>query len=330
MTSSPTPPAAHAGVVVGLDIGGSSTKAVVLDADGQVLSHARTAGGNHRSTGADVSARLRTAVAAALGPIAPGDVRAVAAGIAGAGSAAGREVADRVTSDLAQIGVVAPLQVGTDLDIAFLAGSPAGDGVLLLSGTGAVGARYRSRDLVRRCDGLGWRLGDEGSGHWIGARALRAGVAALDGRGPQTLLTELVGAALDVGDLTGDPRQDWVRAAADLDVPRTAALVPAVLTADQQGDAVARGILTEAAERLLTTFAVVAEGDRELEVVLAGGVLTTSGHVSTRVREALDEEGHRVQLATDPVLGSLLLAADVAGWPPLDPLLTSLPPAEWV
>nr|WP_231747401.1 BadF/BadG/BcrA/BcrD ATPase family protein [Auraticoccus cholistanensis] len=312
-------------LLIGLDVGGTSTKAAVLDAAGQALGHATAAGGNHRSSAGDVSAYLRQAVTTALAGADPARVVAVAAGIAGAGSAAGSEVAERVAGDLAQVGVVAPLDVRTDLDIAFLAAAPAGDGVLLLSGTGAVAGRYRDGRLTRRCDGLGWRLGDEGSGYWIGAAALRAAVAALDGRGAPTRLTETLAGPLDVRAVTGDVRQDWVRAAAALTVGRTAALVPAVVSAADAGDPVAAGVVEAAVERLLGSFAVVADGAPGLDVVLAGGVLTADGPVRDGVSRALVEAGHRLHLSTRPVLGALVLAAQLAGMPQLAPASVTLP-----
>ncbi|WP_435822210.1 BadF/BadG/BcrA/BcrD ATPase family protein [Actinacidiphila alni] len=43
-------------------------------------------------------------------------------------------------------------------------------------------------------DGHGWLLGDEGSGFWLGNRAVRAALEALDGRGPWTTLVDRVAA----------------------------------------------------------------------------------------------------------------------------------------
>lgn len=184
-------------LVLAIDIGGTATKALLLDRSGRVHGHATAPGGNRLSALGDVSTYLRVAIATALGGRSPTAVRATAAGIAGAASAMAETTA-RVRADLGALGVHGPLDVRADLDIAFLAGAPDGEGVLLLSGTGAVAGRYREGRLVRRCDGLGWRLGDEGSGWWLGDQALRAAVAALDGRGPATDLVQALGNELGV------------------------------------------------------------------------------------------------------------------------------------
>ena len=54
---------------------------------------------------------------------------------------------------------------------------------------------------MRRVDGWGPLLGDDGSGYDIGTRGLRAAFAAYDGRGPETLLASLASGFLGVLDL---------------------------------------------------------------------------------------------------------------------------------
>ncbi|WP_114558351.1 N-acetylglucosamine kinase [Desertihabitans aurantiacus] len=301
-------------VVVGVDAGGSSTRALAVTADGTVVGERRTGGGNHRSAGTEVSRHFREAVAGALGDVPTAQVAAVVAGVAGAAAAAGDTVRKRVADDLAALGIGAPHAVVTDLDIAFLGGAPGDDGLLLLSGTGAVAARYAGRRLEARCDGMGWRLGDEGSGWWIGSRALRAAAAALDGRGAPTALVQRIGTALGVQELSGDLRQDWIRTVAPLTAGQVAALVPAVVATADAGDALAATILAEAAEALLGTCAVVSTGPAD--VVLVGGVLTGVDAVRQPVTQALRSLGHRVHLGERPVLGALRLAAELAGWRP--------------
>lgn len=317
MSTDPLPSSRPDDVLIGLDVGGTSTKALVMDRTGRLLGHAVAPGGNHRSSSGDVAGYLREAVRTALGPVPGSSVRAVAAGIAGAGAAL-PEVTERVVQAVAALGVTAPVEVRTDLDIAFLAAAPGGDGVLLLSGTGAVAGRYLDRRLVARCDGLGWRLGDEGSGWWIGSTAVRAAVAALDGRAPRTVLETELATALQIPATTGDPRQDWVGATAGLEAPDLARLVPVVVRCSAGGDEVATDVLAQAAHRLLTTFSAVTGDAAVSDVVLAGGVLTASGPVRERVSEELATRGCRVHLSAHPVLGSLVLAAELAGWPAPD------------
>ncbi|WP_228564599.1 BadF/BadG/BcrA/BcrD ATPase family protein, partial [Catenulispora rubra] len=97
----------------------------------------------------------------------------------------------------------------SDVTVAFAAGTPAPDGTLLVSGTGAVAARMHDRLPVHFRDGYGWLLGDEGSGFWIGRQAARAALAAADGRRPMAeLATSVLARLIDVDQdpATGYPR----------------------------------------------------------------------------------------------------------------------------
>ncbi|MFD0823888.1 ATPase, partial [Micromonospora zhanjiangensis] len=62
-------------VVVGLDVGGTSTRAAVVSLDGERLGTGRAGGGNPTSHGADRAAEaLRTALESALVGVDPGRV----------------------------------------------------------------------------------------------------------------------------------------------------------------------------------------------------------------------------------------------------------------
>ncbi len=68
-------------------------------------------------------------------------------------------------------------------------------GVVVAAGTGTVGEVLR-RDGSRAClSGWGWIAGDEGSGAWLGLKAVRRAMAAFDGREP---MGELAVNVLDV------------------------------------------------------------------------------------------------------------------------------------
>ncbi|MEA4943324.1 MAG: BadF/BadG/BcrA/BcrD ATPase family protein [Propionicimonas sp.] len=64
-------------------------------------------------------------------------------------------------------------------------------GVTVAAGTGVIILGVGERE-VARVDGWGNVIGDTGGGHWIGREALEAVLRAHDGRGPATLLTDVV------------------------------------------------------------------------------------------------------------------------------------------
>ncbi|WP_169164954.1 N-acetylglucosamine kinase [Cellulomonas taurus] len=301
-------------LVLGADIGGTSTRVAVLAADGRVLGTGRSAGGNLRSVPADlVRERLGEALRQAAAGL-PTGARIVAAhlGIAGAGGA-GRAAAESVVREawpLGEVWAAAPT-VGDDLSIAFAAGSTGGDGLLLLAGTGAVACRFAAGRPVARADGLGWLLGDRGSGVWFGLGALRAVAGELDGTGPSTALTAIVLDELGLRD--ADPRQGLIAAAHDVPVAAHGRWAPAVMTAARAGDDVAVALVQEGVAALLRTAGAI--GSQVPEVVLAGSLLVEDTPVRAGVLEGLTVPALD---ARAPVVGALALAARAAGWPEVD------------
>ena len=125
------------------------------------------------------------------------------------------------------------------------------DGVVLCIGTGAVALGVHG-GTVRRADGRGPLLGDEGSGAWIGLEGLRAAARATDGRGPATELAELD---------TPAPWGTTLSSFAPAPLPTAATLArvaPRVLSAARRGDAVAGGILDAGVDALARTAAAAA------------------------------------------------------------------------
>jgi len=273
------------GIVIGVDAGGTHTRALCAGADGAARGNGLGGGGNPVSNGVAAAVEHTTeAVRGALAGTEPAEVAHVLVGQAGYGTAAGREVAETLPGRWAGLGLTAPVTVVTDIEVAYAAGSPDPDGVLVLSGTGAVAAEIRAGARVRQADGHGWLVGDEGSGFWLGREAVRAALAALDGRGPRTALTEPVAAALDA-----EPTLKSLVPAVYAGAPiRLAALAPLVSEAAAAGDPVAAGIAATAAEALLATAGALEPG-RYRRAVLAGSVLLSPGPVAAAVRAGLRE-----------------------------------------
>lgn len=302
------------------DVGGTSTKVALATADGTVVATSRGPGANLRS--AATADALRTALGAAVADVlcaadaGPGRIAAGVLGISGAGAAGRPRARALVDAALADLGITASVEVEDDLRIAFAAAGLGDDGILLLAGTGAVGCRFERGTAAQRVDGLGWVLGDAGSGTWIGREVLRAAAADLDRRGPATALTSRVqelAAATARADgrevpATGDPCQDLIALVDGLVPSRWGLFAP--LLAEAPGDAVAGSIAVAAAGAVGDQLAVLerdAPAGPPLPIALAGAVLTAPGPVADRVRAAL--AGRIVALAETPLTGAVRLAA---------------------
>jgi glucosamine kinase len=194
-----------------------------------------------------------------------------------------------------------------DLDIALEAAFGQGPGIVLVSGTGSVAVGRTPDGVTHRAGGLGWQMGDEGSGYAIGRAALLAVGRAHDGRGPATSLTnDLLTAAIQDFDAL-------VRWSTGAEPGEIASIAPAVLDAARRRDAVARGIAEAAADELVAHVAALVgrfRGKAAIPVALAGGNLEPERALRPLVLERLRPlpRVSPIVLPLDPVLGALALA----------------------
>lgn len=276
-------------VVVGIDGGGTGTKAVAMSLEGVELGRG-TAGPGLIDPLAPARAAdaVREATARAVEDAgSPDTVAAIWAGLAGAGREASRSAVERI---LAEAGVAPRVAVGTDLTAATVDAFPEGPGILVIAGTGSVAWGRGPDGEERRVGGWGAHLGDEGSGYAIGLATLRRVLHASDGRGPPTELTDAVLAALDLqapGDLV-----EWGHRATKSQI---AALTPGVAEVAAQGDAVAVDVLDSAvhdlAGHVLGLREALGPWPEPPECALCGGLLNPGGTLREALAEALSGSG---------------------------------------
>jgi glucosamine kinase len=293
--------------VVGVDGGGTRTRAVVIDERELEL-------GRAEAGGAIVTARAPEAAASAVAEAVRGaaeracvDLPAALlwAGLSGAGHEPGRLA---VSALLERAGLAKRVVVGTDVRAAFHAACPEGPGILLIAGTGSIAWARTPEGEIGRAGGWGQHLGDEGSGYAIGLGALRAVVRAEDGREGATLMRDDVLRVLALA----DPVEliPWAASAGKAEV---AGLVPIVVRAASSGDPAASQLLDEATRELTKHVAAILDRMGPWPVppplFLWGGLIGEEGPLRERlVRELglMDVElrgGH-----VDPTLGAARLA----------------------
>lgn len=287
-------------IVLGADVGGTSAR-VALFVDGIERARVQSAGGAMR-------AGEGTLIAAQLGDLArpllsrEGVVRADAfvVGAAGAGREAERHELERA---LDRQRLAWRVTVTTDAELARAAAFAGGPGVLLIAGTGSIAVGVDGQGTLTRAGGLGWRMGDQGSAYWLGARGLEAVGAMHDRIGPVTHLAESLCGRAHVAGIAGLVRWSVLASTAEV-----ASLGPAVVESADRGDPVAIGIVQEAVE-LLSRLALAA-GGAKLPVALSGGLLAPGRALRDRVARELAER-HKVTVnlgAVDPCRGAPILA----------------------
>ena len=285
-------------LVLGVDAGGTTSRAVVVAPHGDVRGRGSAGPGNPATSGADAARSIGTAVRTALRGHDPATVIAGVVGVAGVTALADPRVSAAFVDQWAANGLSCPVTVVGDAVTAFTAGTPAPSGAVLIAGTGAVAARVRDRRIIGTADGLGWLLGDEGSGLWLGLHAVRAVARAWPATPPAGLLAAAVAAHAAAGSC-----DDLVHWAGRQQPGAFAALAPVVCAAARAGDPLAARLTSAAAARLVATLGEL--GPPDGPVVLAGGLLAQD----TPVREAvLATLPGPVATARDPALGAAWLA----------------------
>lgn len=295
-------------LVLGMDVGGTSSRAVVANLRGEVVGSGRAGGGNPTSRGVGPAmAAIRAALEDALAGVERSEVGANVIGAAGFGAPGALGSLGEVWRELALPG--APVVVG-DTDVAFASGTPERDGSVLIAGTGAIASEFVAGRPGRVADGIGWLLGDHGSGFWIGREAIRHALSP--NPTPQDPLAEAVSRQL-TGHSEPD-RQAIITAAYDLEPVRISELSVLVVRLADEGSAAAQAILEAAADELVATLAQVRDPGDESIVVLGGGVLRTP-RVLEAVRRRVGRQwpGAEVRQSGSAVGGAAWLAATTLG-----------------
>ncbi len=289
-------------LIVGVDGGGTKTKVIVADGQGRELATATGPGSAVRpgeaSSAADVIAHtVREALAACdRGEDTPA---VLCAGLAGAGRESERHA---VREALVRLEVADHVIVEPDALIALEDAFGDGPGILLVSGTGSSCFGRSPTGAFARCGGWGPNIGDEGSGAWIGRKALSVVSAAADGREPETTLLAATLTALELEDSDG-----LIAWAAHATPAMLARLASTVITVAATGDQRANTILAMAAEELVTHVRALArqlfvDERAAIPVALAGGLMERGSFVRKLVEHRLKSAVPGATVRTEPVL----------------------------
>ena len=236
-----------------IDGGGTKTRCVLAD-ETTVVAKSMTGGSNIVRLGeTQVREALHAAIhqVCATARISPDQIRAICIGAAGA---ARPEIAAKISSILAELISkisLTKIEVVGDTVIALEAAFGAGPGVIAIAGTGSIVYGRDAAGHTARAGGWGFAVSDEGSGHWIGRRAISAILSARD-QGLETALTAMVLQAWKLK--TIDELVQQANSTPPPDFPR---LFPIVLRAAAEADSIARYLLDDAGAGLAALAAIV-------------------------------------------------------------------------
>ena len=153
--------------------------------------------------------------------------------------------------------------------------------------------------------GLGYLIGDEGSGFWIGQHGLNAALKALEGRGPITKLSE---SALSVFGVDQFNLADHIHQLPN-PVTQIASFTPYVVTAAVGGDQVALSIINSATEEIVNVINVAIKRAGIKTVSLVGGAIPSGDLLHNMVvRACRDLPITFVENDAEPLAGACKIA----------------------
>lgn len=306
---------------LGIDGGGTHTRAVLVDQSGYVLGTGAGGTSNYQTAGIEQTRQsLKEALegVASQAPATALPPSTAFLGMAGVVSASDRQIIVPIAREL---GVGEHIEVDHDIRIALAGGGGGAEAIALIAGTG-------SSCYGRREDGRSWRAGgwghildDRGSGYWIGVQGLTAVTRAADGRGIATSLSEPMISALDISQID----EILSRTGTDgLTRSEIASLAPIVIAEATEGDSCAKKILLRGAGELAMMVEAVAtrldwidrESGRLRVPVIATGGLTDDRFYRDMIEKAIRDQMPEAAIGAPllpPHFGAALLAMAMAG-----------------
>lgn len=273
-------------LALGLDVGGTSSRALVCDLAGTVLGSGEAGGGNPNSHPPEQAAReVERAARAALAELDPSRVRSTVLGMAGASAMTAPEVSTPFDGVWSRLGLTRHARVVTDCEVAFAAGTPEAAGTVLIAGTGAIAGRVEQHRLTGTAGGYGWLLGDEGSAFWLGRAAVRHALQALEGSAaPDDLVGRVLQALVEPGSAD---RKRVITAVNTAPPIRLAELAPLVTETARADVPAATAIVRHAAELLAETAEATRRPADSGPIVLAGSLVGAGNPVGEALRTEL-------------------------------------------
>jgi N-acetylglucosamine kinase-like BadF-type ATPase len=297
--------------IIGMDGGGTKTRCIITDIEGEVLYECTGGPSNFLIIGVmPASKNIFTLLKQCVNKlkISYRDIDILLLGTAGAGrkNDAGKfETAFKKYLKEKNI-ILKKFIVESDAKIALEAAFPGTPGCILIAGTGSIIMGKDSDGYIYRAGGFGRHLGDEGSGYVLGRKALIAAAKEYDGRGTATLITTLLKEKFKI-----NSAEDLIAEIYHKEFDAASA-APLLLEAAELNDHAALKIIDEEIEELLAHIKAMAAKIKihELNVALAGSLLDKDNIYSRRLKEKLKQLPLIILKVpeNEPAVGAVLLA----------------------
>lgn len=306
---------------LGVDGGGTHTRAEIYfapaapfeDLSDRLIGRGRADAANFLRVGLESAvSSIKKAVAEACreAEISPSQIAAACIGLAGVQHPKHHR---QMLEALRAVLPVAEITLETDARVALAGATGLRPGVVVIAGTGSIACGINAQGEFARAGGWGPTMGDEGSGFYIGRRALEAAMAAFDQRGEPTMLTEQVCRHFHVASPAELPAVIYNSTASVM--REIAQLSRVVVEVARAGDATAKKILSDAAGELARAVNAVIKrlGLRResFQVAYVGGVFEAGELVLAPLAERVKRYAPHALVAPPqftPVVGAVKMA----------------------
>lgn len=302
--------------IIGIDGGGTRTRGVLLR-EGKIVAESKSGTTRVGAVGVGESCERTLNVILDLcqqAEIESSEVDAVVVGLAGVWLEEEKQRSARLLKTLGRGHDFhfSDLIVTSDAEIALRGAFEGEEGIITIIGTGSISLGNPNGGELIRCGGWGIELDDEGSGAWIGREGLTAVVRAIDGRGEETALTNVIADAYP---------------SINIDQPRTIvkaytegafqyhSLSPFVMECAVEGDKVCLDIINRSAEHLLELpMALVSQfKKKKVDVALMGGIVENDTLLADKLKEKVSKqkELNLIEAKSTALIGALTMGQEL-------------------
>jgi len=295
-------------LLCGIDGGGTTTKVLVCNLEGQILHSFQTGTINHYGAGipkvrenfAAIAAELITLCGCLPGTIFTGN------------SALDGLAEDALVQQITK-GVLHPSKVvfHSDVYIALLSFTMGNPGAVLISGTGSMACGIDAEGVYHTAGGWGQVLGDEGSAYHMALKGIKAALQAYDGLSEPTQLSASVMKFFNLKKMS-----DIIDKIYNPPVEKSviAAFAPDVDIAANEGDAVALSIVESEAKWLHKLALAITRKCKTQNLGYFGSVLKHNDRIHSKLSALLAEQSISLQLPEfTPEIGALIGAFRESG-----------------
>ena len=297
-------------IFIGIDGGGTKTRAVAVDYEGKQIYETVGGPGNVAASGVDATFENIKLIFEELAYYITGLEQHrvdLVSGLAGI-SDEENKLKTALLNKLNSLDMLDNIQLVNDAYIAWYGidiGNPA---IAVISGTGSSSYTRDAKGKTVVKGGMGHILSDEGSGYHIGLMGIRSAIRAAKRIEASTLLTRKVTEVFSLHNIDDAPYiiKDHIE---------IAAFAQHVYEASLAGDSIASGIIEQAAGELArlveATWCDGDFGNKKVKVGMFGGCLEKMTTLRSALHSQLQNVSHRLILS-DPIWSPAQAAAELA------------------